>query len=83
MTYDAPFEPQAGPSWQRSGWPLDAADDLTAGLDPMQMQVAVKAAAAAGKLGGGASLSEAEVAAAAGASIRAMLLIRTYRVRGH
>jgi 2-oxoglutarate dehydrogenase E1 component len=83
MTYDAPFEPQAGPSWQRSGWPLDAADDLTAGLDPMQMQVAVKAAAAAGKLGAGASLSEAEVAAAAGASIRAMLLIRTYRVRGH
>ncbi|MEQ1725487.1 MAG: 2-oxoglutarate dehydrogenase E1 component [Sphingopyxis sp.] len=72
-------EPQAGPSWQRSGWPLDVADDLTAALDPCQMAVAVKAAAAKS----GAVLSDAEVAAAAGASIRAMMLVRTYRVRGH
>ena len=49
MTYNAndydPAEgPQAGPSWQLSNWPLGDGDDLTAALDPMQMQVAVKAA---------------------------------------
>ena len=79
MDYDAPFEPESGPSWQRSGWPLSDTDTLTAGFDPTQMAVEVKKAAAKT----GTALSEAEVAAAAGASIRAMLLIRTYRVRGH
>jgi len=72
-------EPQAGPSWARSGWPLIDSDDLTAGLDPMQMQVAVKAAAAKA----GAPLADADIARAAGDAIRAMMLIRTYRVRGH
>jgi 2-oxoglutarate dehydrogenase E1 component len=76
---DSPYEPETGPSWQRANWPLSETDALTAALDPTQMAVAVKAAAAKT----GTSLSEAEVAAAAGASIRAMLLIRTYRVRGH
>ncbi|MCU0729530.1 MAG: 2-oxoglutarate dehydrogenase E1 component, partial [Sphingopyxis sp.] len=74
-----PFEQQPGPSWQHANWPPLDSDNLTAALDPTQMQVAVKAAAAKA----GAPLSDAEVAAAAGASIRAMLLIRTYRVRGH
>ncbi|MEQ1687561.1 MAG: 2-oxoglutarate dehydrogenase E1 component [Sphingopyxis sp.] len=79
MTLETQFSPETGPSWQRSGWPLDASDDWTAALDPTQMAVAVKAAAA--KVG--AVLSDAEVAQAAGASIRAMMLVRTYRVRGH
>src|SRR3546814_8685087 len=52
---------------------------LTAALDPQQMQVAVKAAAAKA----GAALPAAEVERAADDSIRAMMLIRTYRVRGH
>src|SRR3546814_1936986 len=43
------------------------------------MQVAVKAAAAKA----GAALPAAEVERAADDSIRAMMLIRTYRVRGH
>ena len=73
------FEVEQGPSWARPNWPLSDTDDLTAALDPTQMQVAVKAAAkAAGK-----PMAEADVAAAAGDSIRAMMLIRTYRVRGH
>jgi 2-oxoglutarate dehydrogenase E1 component len=38
-------EPQAGPSWAPKNWPQIDSDDLTAGLDPQQMQVAVKAAA--------------------------------------
>ncbi len=73
------FETEQGPSWARPNWPLADTDDLTAALDPTLMQVAVKAAAKAV----GAPLAEADVAAAAGDSIRAMLLIRTYRVRGH
>lgn len=73
------FAGEIGPSWARKGWPADVTDDLTAALDPTQMQVAVKQAAqAAGK-----PLAAADIAAAAGDSIRAMLLIRTYRVRGH
>ncbi len=72
-------EPQAGPSWAPKNWPQIDSDDLTAALDPQQMQVAVKAAAAKS----GAPLSNAEVERAADDSIRAMMLIRTYRVRGH
>jgi 2-oxoglutarate dehydrogenase E1 component len=73
------FEVEQGPSWARPNWPLCDTDDLTAALDPTQMEVGIKAAAAkAGK-----PLSEAEITIAAGDSIRAMMLIRTYRVRGH
>jgi 2-oxoglutarate dehydrogenase E1 component len=70
---------EQGPSWARHGWPVSTTDDLTAALDPTQMAVAVKAAAKAA----GTPLAEAEIAQAAADSIRAMLLIRTYRVRGH
>ena len=72
-------EHEAGPSWARTNWPLLDADDLTTALDPTQMAVAVKAVAA--KVG--AALSESEVARAAQASINAMMMIRTFRVRGH
>ena len=77
-----PADPQPGPSWARSTWPLvggAAEDDLTQALDPMAMKVAIKAAAAKA----GAPVSEAAVESAAADSIRAMMLIRTYRVRGH
>jgi 2-oxoglutarate dehydrogenase E1 component len=73
-------EVEQGPSWARKGWPIDATDDLTAALDPTQMQVAIKAAAAKA---GSPALSDTDIARAAGDSIRAMMLIRTYRVRGH
>jgi 2-oxoglutarate dehydrogenase E1 component len=73
------FEVERGPSWERANWPLSATDDLTASLDPTQMAVEVKAAAkAAGK-----PMAEADAVAAASDSIRAMMLVRTYRVRGH
>jgi 2-oxoglutarate dehydrogenase E1 component len=73
------FETEQGPSWARPNWPPSATDDLTAALDPTQMAVEIKAVAkAAGK-----PLSEGEVERAARNSVRAMLLIRTYRVRGH
>ncbi|MBO9603235.1 MAG: 2-oxoglutarate dehydrogenase E1 component [Novosphingobium sp.] len=72
--------PQAGPSWQRAAWPLaEAADDLTRALDPTAMKLAVKAAAAKA----GAPVDERAVEQAADASIRLVMLVRTYRVRGH
>ncbi len=79
QTFETGQEPREGPSWQRSNWPLDVADDLNAALDPTRMAVEVKAAAEAK----GKALSGAEIEKAAGDSIRAMMLIRTYRVRGH
>ncbi|MGC1269558.1 MAG: 2-oxoglutarate dehydrogenase E1 component [Croceibacterium sp.] len=71
--------PQPGPSWQNPRWPLVDGDDLSQGMDPTAMKLAVaQAAAKAGKV-----LDSAAVEQAAGDSIRAMLLIRSYRVRGH
>ncbi|WP_066483057.1 MULTISPECIES: 2-oxoglutarate dehydrogenase E1 component [unclassified Sphingomonas] len=75
-----------GPSWQRKGWPLADTDALTAALDPTQMEPAAKPAkggAAPAPAASAPKPSADEVARAAGDSIRAMMLIRTYRVRGH
>ncbi len=73
------FEAERGPSWQRPNWRLADTDELTGALDPTQMAVEIKAAAkAAGK-----PLSDNDAVSAAGDSIRAMMLVRTYRVRGH
>ena len=71
--------PQAGPSWQNSRWPLDDGNDLTQAMDPTAMKLVVEQAAAkAGK-----PTDPAAIERAAGDSIRAMILIRSYRVRGH
>jgi len=74
--------PQPGPSWQNARWPIlggEAEDDLTQALDPTMLKVAIREAAAkAGK-----TIDASAIEQAAGDSIRAMLLIRTYRVRGH
>ena len=73
------FEIERGPSWARTNWPPIDTDDLTGALDPTQMQVAVKAAAKAN----GKAVSDADAVSAADDAIRAQMLIRTYRVRGH
>ena len=74
--------PQPGPSWDNPRWPLtgvDSESDWTQALDPTTMAVAVKAAAEkAGKATDPRAIEEA-----AADSIRAMLMIRLYRVRGH
>ncbi|MEH6758183.1 MAG: 2-oxoglutarate dehydrogenase E1 component [Parasphingorhabdus sp.] len=72
-------EPEQGPSWKKKHWPIDDVDELNSALDPTQMGVEIKAAAEKS----GKSMSDAEVGVAAEKSIRAMMLIRTYRVRGH
>jgi 2-oxoglutarate dehydrogenase E1 component len=75
-------EPQAGPSWQRGSWPLvggEAEDDWTQGLDPTVLKAEIKKAADKG----GVKVDQARIDEAAADAIRAMMLIRTYRVRGH
>ncbi len=74
------FEP--GPSWVRPNWPLAELDPVNAGLDPTEAlieSVAEKAKAVAQAAGADPDA----VRRAADDSIRAMMLIRTYRVRGH
>lgn len=74
----------SGPSWQRANWPLTETDALTAGLDPTQMEPAPKPAKGGAPAKPAApAASTADVTKAAEDSIRAMMLIRTYRVRGH
>ena len=76
------FEREAGPSWARPNWPLAELDELNLGLDPTQATIEkVKAAVAEQAAATGASADE--IRRAAEDSIRAMMLIRTYRVRGH
>src|SRR6476469_4383523 len=76
-------EREQGPSWARDNWPLTSLDELNAGLDPTLMTIAAPVAARAKAEATAAGKSEAEVEQAARDSIRAMMLIRTYRVRGH
>lgn len=77
-----PDDPQPGPSWQRAGWPLvggSSEDDLTQALDPTTLKAQIAKSAKKAAL----PLDESRVEEAAADSIRAMMLIRTYRVRGH
>ncbi|MEB3414604.1 2-oxoglutarate dehydrogenase E1 component [Alteriqipengyuania sp. WL0013] len=74
--------PQPGPSWENARWPLtdiDAEDDLTQALDPTAMKLALKEAhAKAGK-----PVDDKALEKAADDSNRAMMLVRSFRVRGH
>jgi len=77
-----PDDPQPGPSWQRNNWPLvggGSEDELTQALDPLALRAAIRKAVEKA----GAATDEASIELAAADSIRAMMLIRTYRVRGH
>ena len=80
QSFNAAGEVEVGPSWGRTNWPLDTIDDLNAALDPTRMAAEIKAERA-GR--GAPTLDGKALEAAACDSIRAMLLIRTYRVRGH
>src|SRR5689334_14351899 len=74
---------ETGPSWARPNWPIAELDPVNVGLDPTEAtiaQVAEKAKAAAVQSG---TTDEGAIRRAAEDSIRAMMLIRTYRVRGH
>lgn len=75
-----------GPSWSRSDWPLVPNDDLTAALTGEWP--AAEAKAAGEKIGkkakaAGVQVSDDAIKRAVLDSIRALMIIRTYRIRGH
>jgi 2-oxoglutarate dehydrogenase E1 component len=76
---DFESEREQGPSWARDNWPLVELDEVNAGLDPTRSTIEK----VAGKARDAAAASGADVEQAARDSIAAMMLIRTYRVRGH
>ncbi|NCT11774.1 MAG: 2-oxoglutarate dehydrogenase E1 component, partial [Rhodobacterales bacterium] len=85
---DSPADARAGamgPSWARADWPPVPNDDLTAALDGQwpadPKKAGEKIAAKAAEKGMG--LSEAQVRVATLDSLRALMIIRAYRIRGH
>ncbi len=79
-----------GPSWARGDWPPVPSDDLTAALTgewPTPAPVAEKKAAAekitAKAAEKGVTLSTEQVRGAVIDSLRALMIIRAYRIRGH
>lgn len=74
-----------GPSWERDNWPLTPQDDLTSALDGnwAEVEKAVGAKIAAKAQAKGADISSADVLQATRDSVRALMLIRSYRMRGH
>ena len=76
------FEREPGPSWERPNWPTQELDELNLGLDPTQASIDKVRQSVADRASQAGATPE-EVRRAADDSIRAMMLIRTYRVRGH
>jgi 2-oxoglutarate dehydrogenase E1 component len=74
-----------GPSWQRPQWPQPARSELVSALDgdwqALERQLADKVKARA--RAAGVEFSVAEVQQTTRDSIRALMLIRAYRARGH
>ena len=86
MADDQPMmmEREPGPSWARPNWPVAELDDINLGLDPTQATIEAFKKAATEKATAAAPAADQDaVRRAAEDSIRAMMLIRTYRVRGH
>ncbi|MTI17829.1 2-oxoglutarate dehydrogenase E1 component [Rhodobacteraceae bacterium RKSG542] len=73
-----------GASWKRADWPVPANGELVSALDgdwPSEQAVKEKVKANAEKKG--IDLSEQDVLQATRDSVRALMMIRAYRMRGH
>ncbi|UGV24369.1 2-oxoglutarate dehydrogenase E1 component [Rhodopseudomonas boonkerdii] len=74
----------AGPSWEKSNWPVTPNDDLTHALDgnwaKVEKAIGAKLAAKAEK---GEQVPVGDLIQATRDSVRALMLIRAYRMRGH
>ena len=78
------MEREPGPSWARPNWPVAELDEINLGLDPTQATIGAVRKAATEKAAAATPAADPDaVRRAAEDSIRAMMLIRTYRVRGH
>jgi len=87
---DSPADVQKnaeGPSWGRNNWPPPPRDELTSALDgdwaEVEKHVGAKLAAKAQVQAKGAEVTVAELHQATRDSVRALMLIRAYRMRGH
>ncbi|WMS44900.1 2-oxoglutarate dehydrogenase E1 component [Acuticoccus sp. MNP-M23] len=76
------------PKWQRSDWPIPANGELVSALDgnwgeaaEVQKRITQKVAQKAQQTG--ADIAEADVQLAARDSVRAIMMIRAFRMRGH
>ena len=79
----------AGPSWARADWPPQPTDELTAALDgqwgdlgPVVQKAAADKIAEKAK-SAGVEVSGEDIRRAVLDSIRALMIIRAYRIRGH
>ncbi|NEW94894.1 2-oxoglutarate dehydrogenase E1 component [Rhodopseudomonas sp. BR0M22] len=74
-----------GPSWEQANWPLTPRDELTSALDGNwnQVEKTVSQKLQAKAQSRGVELSSADVLQATRDSVRALMLIRAYRMRGH
>ena len=74
-----------GASWRRRDWPVPMNGELVSALDsdwgPVEGRIETKVRSAAQKQG--VDLSDAEAQQATRDSIRALMMIRSYRIRGH
>jgi len=74
-----------GASWRRPDWPVPTNGELVSALDgdwtPVETRIETKVKAAAQRAG--VDLSNADVLQATRDSIRALMMIRSYRIRGH
>lgn len=79
----------SGPSWARADWPPSPTDDMTAAMTgEWPVAPAKESKAAAQKIVAkaeekGVSLTDAQLQRAVLDSVRALMLIRAYRIRGH
>ncbi|MBK0327684.1 2-oxoglutarate dehydrogenase E1 component [Rhodobacteraceae bacterium F11138] len=78
----------SGPSWARSDWPPVPNDELTGALTGEWPEAAAEARAAGKKIAdkaeaAGVKVSDEQIKRAVLDSIRALMLIRAYRIRGH
>ena len=74
-----------GPSWARTNWPLTPRGDLVSALDGnwAEVEKALDGKLKAKAQKGGVEISAADVQQATRDSVRALMLIRAYRMRGH
>lgn len=82
---DAVLKEARGAPWKRKDWPVEASGDLVNAFDgnwgPIEQKLGDKLKKKAE--GKGAPVSDAEVHQATRDSVRALMMIRAYRMRGH
>src|SRR3954465_2818503 len=85
---DSPADVQKnaeGPSWEKANWPLTPKDDLTSAMDGnwAQVEKVMGAKLAAKTAQPGAAAPTGDINQATRDSVRALMLIRAFRMRGH